>query len=47
MNEGEPHMKDETIHTLVASSNRGRYALSDPQWQDISFRRRLHSDLAS
>lgn len=30
-------MPDETVHTLVASSNRGRYALDDPQaGQDIT-----------
>ena len=27
---------NETVHTLVPSTNRGRYALSDPERQDIT-----------
>jgi Domain of unknown function (DUF5348) len=29
-------MNDDTIHTLVASTNRGRYALDEPKGQDIT-----------
>jgi hypothetical protein len=31
MLKGGNHMKDDTIYTLVASTNRGRYALDDPE----------------
>ncbi len=29
-------MKDDTIYTLVASSNRGRYALDEPDGSDLT-----------
>jgi hypothetical protein len=29
-------MNDDTIHTLVASTNRGRYALDESEGQDIT-----------
>jgi hypothetical protein len=29
-------MNDDTIYTLVPSTNRGRYALDDPEGQDIT-----------
>jgi hypothetical protein len=29
-------MNDDTKHTLVPSTNRGRYALDDPEGQDIT-----------